>query len=52
MEQSYLNLCNKILTQGEFRNDRTGTGTIATFAEKLEFDLSGGVFPLWTTVCV
>lgn len=48
MEQNYLDLIRKVLEKGEERNDRTGTGTISLFAEKLEYDISE-FFPLLTT---
>lgn len=46
-EQAYINLCLKVLNKGMIKSDRTGTGTISTFGEHLEFDLSMG-FPLYT----
>lgn len=46
--KNYLELLNKILTEGNRREDRTGTGTISLFGEKLEFNLLRG-FPLVTT---
>lgn len=49
MEQQYLDLAQKVLEQGELRDDRTGTGTLSLFAEQMKFDLSCGKFPLWTT---
>lgn len=49
--QQYLDLCNKIITEGEYRKDRTGTGTIAIFDAQLKFDLQDG-FPLVTTKAV
>lgn len=49
-EQAYLDLIDKILNNGEFRPDRTGTGTYSLFAPpQLRFDLSDGTFPLLTT---
>lgn len=47
-EDDYLNLCKKILNNGNSRDDRTGVGTISTFGEKLEFDISNTI-PLLTT---
>lgn len=44
----YLDLCEHILTKGVRREDRTGTGTLSTFAHQMRFDLSQG-FPLLTT---
>ncbi|KAJ1961989.1 Thymidylate synthase, partial [Dipsacomyces acuminosporus] len=49
-EQQYLQLIRDILTNGEKRGDRTGTGTIALFAPpQLRFSLADDVFPLLTT---
>lgn len=49
-EQSYLDLCQKIINEGEHRPDRTGTGTRSLFAPpQLRFDLSNNNFPLLTT---
>lgn len=45
---NYLKLCVTILTQGDLRKDRTGTGTLALFGQSLDFDLRDG-FPLITT---
>ena len=47
-EYVYLNLLRKILTIGKQRVDRTGTGTISIFGERLEFNISDSV-PLLTT---
>ena len=47
-EYQYLDLIGKIMEQGEHRDDRTGTGTIALFAPpQLRFQLD--TFPLLTT---
>lgn len=49
-EQAYLDLCKKIIDEGEHRPDRTGTGTKSLFAPpQLRFDLSNDTFPLLTT---
>ena len=45
---AYLNLLNRILTEGKPRSDRTGTGTIGVFGHQLRIDLQAG-FPLLTT---
>lgn len=50
-EFQYLNLIDAILKDGEPRQDRTGTGTLATFGQRMEFDLEVG-FPLLTTKLV
>lgn len=46
--KNYLDLMAKILKEGEIREDRTGTGTLSLFGERLEFDLRGA-FPIVTT---
>lgn len=49
-EQQYLDLCQRIIDQGEFRPDRTGTGTYSLFAPpQLRFNLQNSTFPLLTT---
>lgn len=49
-EQQYLDLCQRIIEEGDFRPDRTGTGTYSLFAPpQLRFDLSNDRFPLLTT---
>lgn len=47
-EVKYLQLLQKILDNGEERDDRTGTGTLSIFAEQIRFDISKSV-PLLTT---
>lgn len=46
--KQYIDLANKILKEGQPRNDRTGTGTLEIFGHQMRFDLSKG-FPLLTT---
>lgn len=46
--KQYLDLVNRILTEGNRRDDRTGTGTISIFGHQMSFDLKEG-FPLLTT---
>ncbi len=47
MEQ-YLSLVREVLENGEYREDRTGTGTISIFGVQRKYDLREG-FPLLTT---
>jgi thymidylate synthase len=47
-EYNYLDLMQKILNNGNTRDDRTGTGTISTFGTQMRFDISQSI-PLLTT---
>lgn len=48
-EYKYLNLVNRIFRTGKVKSDRTGTGTLSIFGEKLEFSLENNTIPLLTT---
>ena len=46
--RQYLDLANRVLTEGHRRADRTGVGTVGIFGHQMRFDLREG-FPLLTT---
>ncbi|KAF9433483.1 Thymidylate synthase [Entomortierella beljakovae] len=49
-EYQYLNMIRYIMEHGEFRADRTGTGTSSIFAPPaMRFSLENDIFPLLTT---
>lgn len=46
--KQYLDLLNRIITEGTRKDDRTGTGTISVFGHQARYNLEDG-FPLLTT---
>lgn len=46
--KQYIDLLSDVLEKGDFKEDRTGTGTTSLFGYQMRFDLSQG-FPLVTT---
>jgi thymidylate synthase len=48
VDTQYEDLLREIMTEGEHKEDRTGTGTLSVFGRQLRYDLSKG-FPLLTT---
>lgn len=48
MDKTYLNLLEHVLEHGDYKADRTGTGTLSVFGPQMVFDLQEG-FPLCTT---
>ena len=46
--KQYLDILNRILTEGTQKGDRTGTGTLSIFATQSRYNLQDG-FPLLTT---
>jgi thymidylate synthase len=51
VDTQYEDLLRRVLEEGTPKQDRTGTGTVSLFGERLRYDLSAG-FPLITTKSV
>jgi dihydrofolate reductase/thymidylate synthase len=47
-EKKYLTLLREVIDTGEYRNDRTGTGTLSIFGPQIEINIENS-FPLLTT---
>jgi len=48
-ELQYLDLVSTALQNGDFKPDRTGTGTLSIFGAHMRFDLRNSIIPLLTT---
>lgn len=48
-EYQYLRLVRKVLAEGHEKSDRTGTGTLSLFGERMRFCLRDSTIPLLTT---
>lgn len=48
-ETNYIKLVNDIIKNGANKKDRTGTGVLSLFGEKLKYDISDYSIPLLTT---
>lgn len=48
-EEQYLGLVKRIMEEGVYRPDRTGTGTLSIFGAQMRFSLRDSCYPLLTT---
>lgn len=46
--KQYIDLLNRVMSEGTYKSDRTGTGTKSVFGHQMRFNLADG-FPLLTT---
>lgn len=49
LDKQYLSICDDILTNGNHKTDRTGTGTISVFSTDIRYRFEDGKFPILTT---
>jgi len=48
-EQNYLDQVSRIISDGKFKDDRTGVGTFSLFGVQNRYDLRNNILPLLTT---
>lgn len=48
-ELQYLNIVEKVINNGIYKEDRTGTGTVSMFGVQMKFNLRNNTLPLLTT---
>ncbi|OQS53672.1 TS-1 [Ecytonucleospora hepatopenaei] len=48
-EKQYLQLIKRCIEEGEYQDDRTGTGTYGIFGTQMRYSLENNAFPLLTT---